>query len=47
MVTCLDDEMAKEVASLTHGVPTESRSEEHRLLEDTGEDESATTAVPC
>src|SRR3954454_17326535 len=35
----LDDEMAKEVASLTHGAPIESRSEEHRLLEDAGEGE--------
>jgi hypothetical protein len=37
----LDDEMAKEVASLTHGAPIESRSEEHRLLEDAGEGEPA------
>ena len=35
----LDDEMAKEVASLTHGAPIESRSEEHRLLEGAGEGE--------
>jgi Protein of unknown function (DUF2795) len=37
----LDDEMAKEVASLTHGAPIESRSEEGRLLEDAGEGEPA------
>ena len=37
----LDDEMAKEVASLTHGAPLESRSEEGRLLEDAGEGERA------
>ena len=37
----LDDEMAKEVASLTHGAPIESRSEEHRLLEDASEGEPA------
>jgi hypothetical protein len=37
----LDDEMAREVAPLTHGAPIETRAEEDRLLEDAADDEPA------
>ena len=37
--------MAKEVASLTHGAPIESRSEEQRLLEDAGEGEQGPVSL--
>ncbi len=45
----LDDELKKEVGSLTHGSPTESRKEEWREQEGAGDDErepSARTVDP-
>jgi hypothetical protein len=45
----LDDELKKEVGSLTHGAPAESRKEEWREQEGAGDDErepSARTAGP-
>jgi hypothetical protein len=41
----LDDELAHEVASLTHGAPVEARAEESRLMEDAGDGEPASQAV--
>jgi hypothetical protein len=41
----VDDEMAKETASLTHGAPLEARVDEHRLQEDAGDDEPVPESV--
>src|SRR3954467_8845539 len=41
----LDDEMAQEVASLTHGAPIEARADDGRLLEDGGDEEAVPEAI--
>ena len=35
----VDEEMEKEVSSLTHGAPIEARSQESRMKEPAGDDE--------
>src|SRR4051794_29645150 len=35
----VDDELARETASLTHGAPIEARADDMRLQEDAGDDE--------
>lgn len=43
----LDDELASETASITHGAPVESRAEEWHQAEPAGEDEPPVSPFPA